>query len=62
MPALIQIDDFAPEVGSEVFLLGHDKPLTWTPNGTGFTISIPSALRQNPPGKYAHAFKIKAKI
>jgi alpha-L-fucosidase len=60
MPALIQIDDFAPEAGSKVFLLGHDRPLTWTPNGTGFTISIPKALRQKPPGKYAWSFGFRS--
>ena len=60
LPARIQIDDFVPVEGSEVYLLGHDQPLSWSRNGTGFLIELPRALRQNPPGDYAWTFKIEA--
>lgn len=59
MPARIQIDDFAPLPNSSVYLLGHEDPLKWEMNGTGFSIEIPRKWQKKPPSNFAWAFKFQ---
>jgi alpha-L-fucosidase len=50
-----------PEEGSEIRLLGHDKPLSWSYGASdGLTITLPNSLQNEDarPCKYAYAFKI----
>tara|TARA_Y100001980_G_C14556896_1_gene352697 strand:+ start:98083 stop:99486 length:1404 start_codon:yes stop_codon:yes gene_type:complete len=57
IPAKIFISSMQPKPGSNVYLLGHNKPLQWEKNGTGFVISVPPSLQNKPKGQYAWAFK-----
>ncbi|MGQ1947307.1 alpha-L-fucosidase [Geofilum sp. OHC36d9] len=61
MPANILISSFQPVEGSQVYLLGYEKPLSWMNNGKGMVISIPKTLQHNPICQYAWAFQVKAK-
>jgi alpha-L-fucosidase len=47
-----------PKAGSRVYLLGYDKPLTWTTTGNGVKIFIPDELQtqENRPCNTAWAF------
>ena len=50
-----------PEDGSEIHLLGHDAPLSWSYDATsGLTISLPQELQteDSRPCKHAYSFKI----
>ena len=50
-----------PETGSEIHLLGHEKPLAWSFDAAqGLTITLPDALQEerSRPCKYAYAFRI----
>lgn len=57
MPAKISIASMQPKKGSQVYLLGYDKPLKWTQNGLGFIAEIPTELQRRP--KNAHAWALK---
>ena len=51
-----------PEPGSEIYLLGYDRPLTWSFDAAdGLTITLPAALQDETrrPCKYAYSFKIE---
>lgn len=41
--------------GSQVFLLGNDKPLVWSQPGNDVKIRLPAAV----PGQYAHVFRME---
>ena len=58
MPATLTVQAHQPAKGSKVTLLGYDKPLEWSPAGTGFTVKIPKGLRENPPCAHAWTFKV----
>jgi alpha-L-fucosidase len=50
-----------PDTGSEIYLLGYDRPLEWSfDTATGLTVMLPDALQDEGarPGKYAFAFRI----
>ena len=44
----------SPRSGSQIFLLGNDKPLVWSQQGSDIKISLPATL----PGKYAYVFRM----
>jgi alpha-L-fucosidase len=51
-----------PETDSEIYLLGHDRPLPWAYDATnGLVITIPEELQAETsrPGKYAYSFRIR---
>jgi alpha-L-fucosidase len=53
-----------PEAGSEIYLLGYDRPLAWSfDDADGLTITLPEALQDEAvrPSKYAYSFKIQGK-
>ena len=58
IPAKIFISSFSPKFGSEVNLLGYEKPLDWETIGNGTLISVPKDMQNNPKGNFAHVFKI----
>lgn len=58
LPAKITIDSHQPVKGGTVRLLGYDQPLSWTPTGEGFTVSIPKQLQKNPPSDYVWTLKV----
>jgi alpha-L-fucosidase len=45
---------FSPGAGTQVFLLGSAKPLTWSQQGGDVRINLPATL----PGEYAYVFKV----
>ena len=50
-----------PEEGSEIYLLGYDRPLDWSFDTAGLTITLPEELQEESrrPCKYAYSFKIE---
>ena len=51
-----------PDAGSEIFLLGFDRPLDWSfDDDDGLTITLPQALQDEDarPNNYAYSFKIR---
>lgn len=44
----------SPRSGSQIFLLGNDKPLVWSQQGSDIKINLPATL----PGKYAYVFRM----
>ncbi|MRX65390.1 alpha-L-fucosidase [Maribacter luteus] len=59
MPAKISISSMQPEKGSQVFLLGHDKPLNWELNGAGFIVEIPAGLQRRPKSEHVWVLKFQ---
>lgn len=59
IPAKVLISSFQPINGSKIYLLGYEKPLSWSKTEQGITINIPSALQQKPICHYAWTFKIQ---
>jgi alpha-L-fucosidase len=56
------LDHVMPEQGSDIYLLGHENPLTWSfDDASGLTIVLPPELQDEDrrPCKYAYSFKIK---
>jgi alpha-L-fucosidase len=58
MPAEIRVGSHRPAVGAVVTLLGSTTPLKWKPDGPGFVVTIPEALRVRPPSRYSWAVKV----
>jgi alpha-L-fucosidase len=58
MPSKIEVESHQPVEGAEVTLLGYDQPLKWKAQGSGFEVSIPGKLRNNPPSEYAWVVKV----
>ncbi|MDD4922328.1 MAG: alpha-L-fucosidase [Bacteroidales bacterium] len=61
LPAKVFINSFKPKAGSKVFLMGYDKPLQWTYNGTGVYIDVPESVCKTPPCDYIWCFKMQVK-
>ncbi|MGV8094174.1 MAG: alpha-L-fucosidase [Mangrovibacterium sp.] len=59
IPEKVFVRSLQPEKGSEVWLMGTNKPLKWTLNGPGFYIDIPESIRKAPPCQHVWGFKIK---
>jgi alpha-L-fucosidase len=58
MPSSVFVDGFQPSKGSTIELLGRRGKLRWKQEGSGFRISIPSSVRNNPPCDHAWTFKV----
>lgn len=58
LPAKVSVPAFAPAPGSEVRMLGVDRPLDWVSTGAGCTILVPDELRRKPPCEHAWAFRL----
>jgi len=57
-PTEIAFPALAPKAGAEMVMLGTTTKLKWTKVGQGFRVTIPTALRDNPPCRYAWAIRI----
>ena len=58
IPAEITVKSISPAKGAKIRLLGFKKNLKWKSNGSGFTVTVPENLRNNPTAKYAWVFHI----
>ncbi|MCC6445364.1 MAG: alpha-L-fucosidase [Armatimonadetes bacterium] len=58
LPEEIALSSLRPAAGSEVFLLGWEKPLKWRAEGGRAVAAIPQEARQSPPCRYAFALKM----
>lgn len=59
IPEEIIIQSHQPAKNAKITLLGSDQNLKWKTNGeNGCIISIPKALRNQPPSKYVWVFKV----
>lgn len=58
IPSKIVINSFAPKKGSKVTLLGFDQALIWEKIGNATLVNIPVEVQNDPPSKYAWAFKL----
>ena len=54
------IDHIRPKRKSDIYLIGYNKPLSWSKNGNGISVKLPTELQieVNRPCKQAFAFKI----
>jgi len=59
MPMTVSIQSFTPVPGSSVLLAGIREPLAWEKTETGFTITIPESVQQNPPCTHAWVFQFQ---
>ncbi|MDD5360844.1 MAG: alpha-L-fucosidase [Ignavibacteria bacterium] len=58
MPSTITIHDFVPKLGSDIYLLGYEYPLSWYTHSEGITtVNIPYEMQSNPPCSYAWTLK-----
>ncbi len=58
MPEQIKVESIALSNGTKLNMLGTSKRLKWKKADTGFVVSIPEEIRNNPPCE--HAWVIKA--
>jgi alpha-L-fucosidase len=61
MPAEIRVASHRPPSGAAVTLVGSSARLQWKADGGGFVVSIPEAVRTNPPCQYAWTIKVASK-
>jgi len=59
MPAAIRVTTHRPAGGARVSLVGGGA-LDWTPEGGGFVVRVPEAVRSTPPSRYAWVIKVSA--
>jgi alpha-L-fucosidase len=57
-PARISFSGVRPAPGSEVHMLGVQKPLNWRADAAGLAVEIPKAVIAAPPCHHAFALKI----
>jgi len=50
----ITLKALSPKAGSKIYLLGDNKPVTWSQQGDDIKVDLPSTL----PGHYAYVLKI----
>jgi alpha-L-fucosidase len=55
------VKSITPKAGSKIYLLGYNKPLQWTVNDQGITITIPDELQkpENRPCEHAWGFRFE---
>lgn len=58
LPAQIKLGNLSVTAGARVELLGSQARINAVSAGQGIVLQIPARVRQNPPCKYAWAFKI----
>jgi alpha-L-fucosidase len=51
----VTVTSLKPKPGTEMQLLGYEKPLKWSQAGEDVKVALPSLL----PGKYAYVLKIE---
>ena len=59
LPAKIAITAIQPQEGSQLYLLGCEKPLEWEKADKGISINVPVNLQDKPPCQQAWVFKLK---
>lgn len=59
MPAEITMKGVTLSSGAVLMMPGTNTRLKWRNNADGFTVSIPEALRRNPPSEYVWVIRIK---
>jgi len=57
MPSQIGMTKFSLPKGAKVSVVGTKTPLKWNKTETGFNITIPEKLKNNPPSKYVWVMK-----
>jgi alpha-L-fucosidase len=57
-PAEISFPALQPSEQAELVMLGTQTKLAWKKAGQGFRVTIPTALRENPPCRYAWAIRV----
>ncbi len=57
-PEEVRLQAFRPREGSEVRMLGVERPLRWTASEAGVTIRIPERVRRDLPCDYAWTFAL----
>ena len=57
----LALKSIEPAKGSKIYMLGYDKPLSWSHNNGVTTISMPAALQKaaNRPCDFAYTFRIQ---
>jgi alpha-L-fucosidase len=60
LPEELKISGIRPAKGAEVSLMGAKAELTWKLDGEQLIVSIPKAVRENPPCKHAWTIRISA--
>jgi len=56
--ASLTVKSLSPKTGTQLFLLGVEKPLIWTQEGPDIKVALPSSL----PGNYATVLKIAGPV
>ncbi|MCB2199213.1 alpha-L-fucosidase [bacterium] len=59
-PSKLTFDNIVLAEGSEVVMLGVEKPLKWKNTDEGVQVSIPRSVRRNLPCKYAWVVQLNA--
>ena len=59
MPEQVVVPDVKPLSGSEVRLLGYDRPLKWRQTEKDILVWLPSDVSQHPPCQYAWTFVVQ---
>ncbi|MCJ7579612.1 MAG: alpha-L-fucosidase [Candidatus Aminicenantes bacterium] len=57
-PSKIWLSSIAPANEAEISMLGVEGHLEWKREKDGFSVAVPSSVRQNPPCNYAWILKI----
>jgi len=55
---IITLKSLSAKPGSQIYLLGNNKPVTWSQQGDDVRVDLPAAL----PGHYAYVLKIAAPV
>ena len=58
IPSDVMVYSFTPKSGTNISLLGYEKPLSWEKVGNGTLIKIPEEIQNNPICNYAWSIKI----
>jgi alpha-L-fucosidase len=54
----VTIKSLTPKAGTEIYMLGESKPLTWSQQGSSINVTLPGSL----PGQYAYVLKIAGPV
>jgi len=57
IPSQVGMTTYSLPKGAKIRMLGTDTSVKWSKTETGFTITIPEKLRNNPPSKYVSVMK-----
>ena len=59
-PAEIALSTLQPSDNAELVLLGTQTKLAWEKAGKGFRVTIPTAVRDNPPCGHAWVIRVSS--